>query len=80
MLRQRRAERLHELSRLVSEEKVTVAVLMNLNDRGDDRLNDVTDAIAHSLLSQNGLTCLSDDSYLDCWFSVISCLTFLNAE
>jgi len=34
------------------EEKLTVAVLMNLNDRSDDRVNDVTDAIAHSLFAQ----------------------------
>ena len=28
------------------------AVLMNLNDRSDDRVNDVTDAIAHSLFGE----------------------------
>jgi D-alanyl-D-alanine carboxypeptidase len=36
------------------EEKITIAVLMNLNDQSDDRVNDVTDAIAHSLFVQNG--------------------------
>lgn len=33
------------------EEGLTVAVLMNLNDQSDDRVNDVTDAIAHSLFA-----------------------------
>jgi hypothetical protein len=36
------------------EEKIAVAVLMNLNDPSDDRASDVTDAIAHSLFGQNG--------------------------
>jgi len=35
------------------EEKITVAVLMNLND-GGDRVEDVAEAIAHSLFVENG--------------------------
>ncbi len=36
------------------EEKITLAVLMNLNDQHRDRVGEVADAIAHSLFAQNG--------------------------
>ena len=36
------------------EEKITVAVLMNLNDEHHDRVGEVAEAIAHSLFVQNG--------------------------
>lgn len=36
------------------EEKISVAVLMNLNDQSRDRVGEVVDAIAQSLFAQNG--------------------------
>jgi D-alanyl-D-alanine carboxypeptidase len=36
------------------EEKISVAVLMNLNDERNDRVGEVANAIAHSLFVQNG--------------------------